>query len=263
MTAIVVSGAAGRMGGAILRAAVEAGGLTLAAAVERADHPAVGTDAEGFPGVAIAGALLDVPGDASGVLIEFTSPEATCAHLEIWARRPGSAAVVGTTGLEAEHRSSIERLAGDMPIVLAPNMSTGVNLLFGLAAQAARVLGNDFDVEIVEAHHRKKKDAPSGTAVRLLEVVAEALDRDPDADSVHGRQGMVGERTDREIGVHAVRGGDIVGEHRVLFAAAGEVIEITHRASDRAIFARGAVRAAAWVDGKPPGLYGMSDVLGL
>ncbi|MCX5730743.1 MAG: 4-hydroxy-tetrahydrodipicolinate reductase, partial [Deltaproteobacteria bacterium] len=166
-------------------------------------------------------------------------------------------------GFSAEEKARIRQDAARIPVVLSPNMSVGVNVMFALVAQAAKVLGNAYDVEIVEMHHGKKKDAPSGTALRLAEVAAESLGRDPGKDVVYARHGMMGERTPREIGVMALRGGDVVGEHTVFFAGQGERLEVTHRATSRDQFARGALRAALWVKGRPPGLYDMHDVLGL
>ncbi len=264
---VIVTGAAGRMGRALVRAVAEAPDTSLAGATERRDHPAIGTDAalgagSSNGGVQISAELDPLLSAGRAVVIDFTAPTATLAHVEACARR-GAPMVIGTTGLEASQRSRIAEAARTLPIVLSPNMSVGVNLVFALAAEAARVLGEDYDVEIVETHHRLKKDSPSGTAAKLLEVIAAALGRDPQADAVHGRHGMVGERTRREIGVHAVRAGDNVGEHHVLYGGIGEAIEIVHRASDRAVFARGAVRAARWLWSQQPGLYDMTDVLGL
>jgi 4-hydroxy-tetrahydrodipicolinate reductase len=171
--------------------------------------------------------------------------------------------VIGSTGFSADEKARIRQDAARIPVVLSPNMSVGVNVMFALVAQAARVLGDAYDVEIVEMHHGKKKDAPSGTAVRLAEVAAESLGRDPARDVVYARHGMIGERAPREIGVMSLRGGDVVGEHTVFFAGEGERLEVTHRATSRDQFARGALRAALWVKGRPPGLYDMHDVLGL
>jgi 4-hydroxy-tetrahydrodipicolinate reductase len=196
------------------------------------------------------------------VVVDFTSPEASIRHASI-AAAAGVAMVIGSTGFHADGKARILQDAARIPVVLSPNMSVGVNVMFALVAQAARVLGDAYDVEIVEMHHGKKKDAPSGTAVRLAEVAAEALGRDASRDVVYARHGMIGERTPREIGVMTLRGGDVVGEHTVYFAGQGERLEVTHRATSRDQFARGALRAALWVKGRPPGLYDMHDVLGL
>jgi 4-hydroxy-tetrahydrodipicolinate reductase len=194
--------------------------------------------------------------------VDFTHFEASARHAEACAAA-GVAAVIGSTGFTPEARSRVAAAARRVPVVLAPNMSVGVNVLFELVRQAAATLGDAYDVEIVELHHKRKKDAPSGTAVRLAEVAAGALGRDPEKDLTFARHGMIGERTSREIGVQTVRGGDIVGEHTVFFCGEGERLELTHRATAREQFARGAVRAATWVAGRPPGLHDMADVLGL
>jgi 4-hydroxy-tetrahydrodipicolinate reductase len=196
------------------------------------------------------------------VIVEFTAPEATLAHLRL-AANVGARAVVGTTGLSAAQRDEVTGLARRTAIVLAPNFSVGVTVALKALALMARALGDDYDVEITEIHHRYKKDAPSGTAQRMGEVVAEALGRDLASTAVHGRQGMPGERTPKEIGVFSLRSGDVVGEHTVSFGTLGERLELTHRAHSRDTFARGALRAVRFVAGRPPGLYSMQDVLGL
>jgi len=196
------------------------------------------------------------------VLIDFTSPAATLAHAAACAAS-GRALVVGTTGLTAAQKAELAGAAARTPVLFAANMSVGVTLCLALLRQAAQVLGDDFDVEIIEAHHRHKVDAPSGTALRMGEVVAEALGRNLADCAVYGREGQTGARDRRTIGFATVRGGDIVGDHTVLFAGEGERIEITHKASSRLTFARGALRAAAWLAGQPAGLYDMQDVLGL
>jgi 4-hydroxy-tetrahydrodipicolinate reductase len=195
------------------------------------------------------------------VVVDFSSATATARLIElaVAARKP---LVIGTTGHSAGEKKQLLALAAKVPTVWAGNFSVGVNLLFALTARAARVLGDDYDAELVEMHHRHKKDAPSGTAVRLLELILEARKLGPDALR-HGRSGLTGERTRKEVGVHALRGGDVVGDHTVIFAGTGERIELTHKASDRAVFARGALRAAQWVVAQPPGVYDMQDVLGL
>ncbi|HEX6210390.1 MAG TPA: 4-hydroxy-tetrahydrodipicolinate reductase, partial [Methylomirabilota bacterium] len=199
---------------------------------------------------------------AGRVLVEFSVPEASLEHLRLVAAA-GACAVIGTTGFSPAQRAEIEALGRRAAIMQAPNMSVAVTLAFKLLPIMARALGDDYDVEITEIHHRFKKDAPSGTAVRMAELVAEALGRDLGAVGVYGRQGLPGERTPKEIGVMSLRSGDVVGEHTVSFGSLGERLELTHRAHSRDTFARGALRAARWVAGRPPGLYSMADVLGL
>ncbi len=266
MIRVVVAGAAGRMGGHILRMVRAEPGMEIAGATERAGF-AQGVDAGvaagvGAIGVPIVTSLDDALARGADALVDFTSFEASAAHAEVCARR-GVAHVIGSTGFTREARTRVQAAATRVPVVLSPNMSVGVNVLFALVAEAARILGDGYDVEIVELHHRKKKDAPSGTALRLAEVAAEALRRDPARDLAFARHGMIGERPAREIGVQTLRGGDVVGEHTVFFAGEGERLELTHRATSRDQFASGAVRAARWVQGRPPGLYDMADVLGL
>jgi 4-hydroxy-tetrahydrodipicolinate reductase len=238
---IILHGAAGRMGHALAAAAAELQ-LTVAAVVDVNDDLAVALP----------------KGD---VVIDFSSPAATSRLIEL-AVAAGKALVIGTTGHTAAEKKRLTVVAARVPTVWAGNFSVGVNLLFALTARAARVLGDDYDAELVEMHHRQKKDAPSGTAVRLLELIREARGLGPEALR-HGRSGLTGERIRGEIGVHALRGGDVVGDHTVVFAGPGERLELTHRAGDRAIFARGALRAAQWVVRQPPGVYDMQDVLGL
>jgi 4-hydroxy-tetrahydrodipicolinate reductase len=266
MIEVVVTGAAGRMGGQIVKMVRATPGLELAAALERPGFPA-GQDAGvaaglgpiGVPiGTDLAAALVRKP----SVLVDFTHFEASAAAAEACAAA-GVAVVIGSTGFTPEARARVAAAARRVPVVLSPNMSVGVNVMFDLVRRAAAVLGGAYDVEIVEMHHKLKKDAPSGTAVRLAEVAAEALGRDPRKDFRYERAGMIGERPAREIGVQTLRGGDVVGEHTVFFAGMGERLEITHRAASREQFARGAVRAAQWVVGRPAGLYDMHDVLGL
>jgi 4-hydroxy-tetrahydrodipicolinate reductase len=262
----VVAGAGGRMGQRIIAALDGQPGIVLAGACERVGHPSLGCDAGVAAGLRAVEVMIEeglervLP--AGDVLIDFTAPEASLRHVES-AARLGKAVVLGTTGLDAAQQEALEKAARKIPIVFAPNMSVGVNLLFKVLADVAAVLGDGYDVEIVEAHHRFKKDAPSGTAKKMAQVIAEALRRDLDTVAVPGRSGMVGERRPEEIGIFAVRGGDIVGDHTVTFAGLGERIEITHRAHSRDTFARGAVRAAEWVVGRVPALYDMMDVLGL
>jgi 4-hydroxy-tetrahydrodipicolinate reductase len=266
MIRAVVTGAAGRMAGRILALAKAAGDFQIVGATERSGHGAVGLDAGevagiGSLGVKVADDLSSViPG--ADVVIDFTAPEASLAHLRT-ASGAGVAIVVGTTGLTKAHLEEARRLATRMPCVISPNMSVGVNVLFTVLKEVARTLGDEYDVEIVEAHHHFKKDAPSGTALKMAQVIAEALGRDLEQVGVYGRKGLVGERPKAQIGVHTVRAGDIVGEHTVLFGGVGERIEITHRAHSRDNFARGALRAARFVVRASKGLYDMADVLGL
>ncbi len=265
MTRIGIAGAAGRMGRALIALGQETEGLVIAAALEHPASKHLGLDAgllvgEREAGVAI-GADVAACLDDIDVLIDFTVPESTLANVAACraARKP---IVIGTTGLGADV-ARLEEAAREVAVVFAPNMSPGVNLCFRLVELAARALGADFDVEIIEAHHRHKIDAPSGTALRLGEVVAEALGRDLASCAVYGREGRTGARDTQTIGFETIRAGEIVGEHTVMFAGAAERIEITHRAADRSAFARGALRAAAWAATRAPGLYDMQDVLGL
>ncbi len=265
MIKVAVTGAAGRMGGRIITLVTEAEGLEVAGAVEMAGHAKLGDDAGyvagcGDLGVAITDSLEEALANAD-VLIDFTWPEVTLANAEVCAKL-GKAMVVGTTGLNQEQRDVIARVAKSSPVVFAPNMSVGVNVCFKLLKDMAQTLGEGFDVEIVELHHNKKKDSPSGTAVRMGEIVADALDRDYNQVANYHREGMCGERSQEEIGMQTVRGGDIIGEHTVYFIGMGERIELTHRAMSRDMFARGAIRAAGWLGGKSAGLYDMQDVLG-
>lgn len=262
MTRIAIAGVGGRMGEALVQAVAEHPEARLGAASEREGSDLLGRDV-GAPDtrVRVVADLADVLGDFD-VLIDFTRPEATVTHAAL-CRAHGKQLVVGTTGLSAEQQAALGAAAGVTPVVFAPNMSVGVNLSFKLVELAARVLGDAVDIEIVEAHHRHKVDAPSGTALRLGRIVAETLGRNLDADAVYGREGHTGARDRRTIGFATIRAGDIVGEHTTLFAADGERLEITHRASSRMTFAAGAVRAAVWLGGQPPGLYDMQDVLGL
>jgi 4-hydroxy-tetrahydrodipicolinate reductase len=265
MIGVVVAGAAGRMGTRIVALLQEAPDLRLVAALEAAGHPALGRDAGevalvGRTGVAITSDAAVLTQDR--VLVEFSVPEATLEHLRLVAER-GGRAVIGTTGFSAAQRREITALATRAPIMLAPNMSVGVTVALTLLPLMARALGDDYDVEVSEIHHRFKKDAPSGTAVRMAEVVAEALGRELARVAVHGREGLPGERTRQEIGILSLRSGDVVGEHTVSFGALGERLELTHRAHSRDTFGRGALRAVRWIASRPPGLYSMVDVLGL
>jgi len=266
MIRVIVTGAAGRMGGRVLALAKEVGDFRIVGATERPGHSAIGQDVGevagiGAVGVKVADGLARIIAGAD-VVIDFTAPEASVDHLRA-ASQAGVPIVVGTTGLTKEHLAEARRLAAHMACVISPNMSVGVNVLFKVLREVARTLGDDYDVEIVEAHHHFKKDAPSGTALRMAQVVAEALGWDLEQVGIYGRKGIEGERPKTQIGVHTVRAGDIVGEHTVLFGGMGERIEISHRAHSRDNFARGALRAARFVAQAPKGLYDMADVLGL
>lgn len=261
---IAIAGSSGRMGRALLEAVAQAPDMRLAAALERKDSPFVGKDAGelfGAPcGVSIGEDMATLKG--CHALIDFTRPEATLEHLKICCEL-GVNIVIGTTGFTPEQKGLIADASREIGVVFAPNMSVGVNLSLKLLDMAARVLNEGYDIEIVEAHHRHKIDAPSGTALRMGEVVANALGRDLAECAVYGREGVTGERSPSTIGFATVRGGDIVGDHTVLFAGTGERIEITHKASSRATFALGALRAARFFAQSGKGLYDMQDVLGL
>lgn len=266
MIKVAVSGAAGRMGGRVITAVQEDEALELSGALERPLHPYLGMDAGLAAGCGPLGVPIidDLNALVKGcdVLIDFSAPKVSLKNLEVCGLN-GKAMVIGSTGFTPEEKALALELARDVPVVLAPNMSVGVNVVFKVLADVAKILGDDFDVEIVEAHHRMKKDAPSGTAVRMGEVVAAALGRDYNKVANFHREGICGERTREEIGMQTIRGGDIVGDHTVYFIGMGERIEITHRAHTRDMFSRGAVRAAKWVVKQRPGLYDMQDVLGL
>jgi 4-hydroxy-tetrahydrodipicolinate reductase len=263
---VAVSGAAGRMGKRIIALAHEHPEIEVSGALEGPGAPALGSDAGEVAGIGRIGVPItdDIQAAISNcdVLLDFSSPSATVEHAKA-AAAAKKAIVVGTTGFSEEQREEIGRAASLTPCVVAPNMSVGVNLLFNLVERVAKVLGSSYDVEIIEAHHNMKKDAPSGTADKLAQIVARASGRDLSEAGVYGRHGLVGERKPGEIGVMAVRGGDIVGEHTVMFVTGGERIELIHRAHSRDALAKGAVQAALWVASKPNGLYDMQDVLGL
>jgi 4-hydroxy-tetrahydrodipicolinate reductase len=266
MKKIAVIGAAGRMGKTLIEAISLAKGLQLAAAIERPDSSLVGADAGelagvGRIGVTVAGSLEEALGDFD-VLIDFTHPTSTLANLAL-CRAAGKSMVIGTTGFSDAEKLLLLEAGQDISIVFAPNFSVGVNLCLKLLDMAARVMGDDADIEIIEAHHRYKVDAPSGTALRMGEVVADALGRDLGKVAVYGREGQTGARERDTIGFATVRAGDVVGDHTVLFATEGERVEITHKASSRMTFAKGAVRSALWLDGRAAGLYDMQDVLSL
>ncbi|RFA28318.1 4-hydroxy-tetrahydrodipicolinate reductase [Alkalilimnicola ehrlichii] len=268
MTRIAITGAAGRMGRALIEATIADEQATLAAIVERPGHELTGIDAGELVGQGNLGvALLDdlevaLAGAEVDVVIDFTSPDATLRHVDA-CRRAGVRMVIGTTGFTADQRGQIEQVANELPIVMAANYSVGVTLSLKLIELAARVLGDDVDIEIIEAHHRHKVDAPSGTALRMGEAVAKVLDRDLETHAVYGREGQTGARDRKTIGFATVRAGDIVGEHTVMFGGVGERLEVTHKASSRMTFATGAVRSANWTMEREQGLFDMEDVLGL
>ncbi len=266
MTRIAITGAAGRMGRTLIEACQKTAGIELSGALERPDSTLIGVDAGELSGlgnmnVKVSGSLADILDDFD-VLIDFTVPSATLENLAMCAEN-GKHVVIGTTGFSEEERQLISVAGEKVGVVFAPNMSVGVNLCFKLLETAAKVLGDDVDIEVIEAHHRHKIDAPSGTALRMGEVVADALGRDLAECAVYGREGVTGERDRKTIGFETIRAGDIVGDHTVLFAADGERVEITHKASSRMTFAKGAVRAAGWISQRESGQFDMQDVLGL
>lgn len=266
MTKVIIAGVAGRMGKRIAAMVNDHKDLQVAGGFELAGNPCIGKDIGevagiGHLGVAISDDIRKII-DAGDVIIDFTFHEATMPLARIAAQH-NKAMVIGTTGLTQDNLAELKELSRNFPCVQSPNMAVGVNVLFKAAAKIASVLGDAYDIEIVEAHHRMKKDAPSGTALKLGEVVAEAVNRKLETVGVYSRHGMIGARTDQEIGIQTIRAGDIVGEHTVYFAGAGERIEITHRAHSRDNFAQGASVAAAWVTSQENGLYTMFDVLGL
>ncbi len=266
MIRVAVTGAAGRMGKANIQAVEAADGMQLGAAIVSPQSSLVGADAGelagmGKLGVALSGSLESVINDFD-VLIDFTSPQVTLQNMALCAAH-GKRIVIGTTGLTPEERAELDSYADKMPVVFASNMSVGVNLSFKLLAMAAKVLGDDYDVEIIETHHHHKVDSPSGTALSMGEAVAGALGRDLRECAVYGREGQIGARTQKEIGFATVRAGDVVGDHTVMFANEGERFEITHKASSRMTFAKGAVRAVSWLNEQPNGVYSMQDVLDL
>ncbi len=263
---IAINGAAGRMGRCLIQAVAETDGLALSAAIDRPESSLIGVDAGELAGVGKLGVVLSADLEQatqqSDVIIDFTIPEATMALLPLCAEnqcRP----VIGTTGFDEAQKQIIQQTADRIATLLAPNMSVGVNLSLKLLDMAARVLGDSVDIEIIEAHHRHKVDAPSGTALRMGEVVADALGRDLKECAIYGREGRTGERDRNTIGFATVRAGDIVGDHTVLFAAEGERVEITHKASSRMTFAYGAMRASKWLMDQKTGLFDMQDVLDL
>jgi len=261
---IAIAGSSGRMGRALLEVVLRSSDLKLAAALEARDNPAVGKDAGELTGSPCGVKISDDATKAIAgcdVLIDFTRPDGTAAHLAA-CRKQGVKMVIGTTGFSEAQKKEIAGAARDIAIVMSPNFSVGVNVAFRLLEIAAGALGQGYDVEIMEAHHRHKVDAPSGTALRMGEVVAHALGRNLNKHAVYGREGVTGERKDETIGFATVRGGDTVGDHSVMFIGTGERLEISHHASSRANFANGALRAARFVASRKTGLFDMADVLG-
>ncbi|NVK38948.1 MAG: 4-hydroxy-tetrahydrodipicolinate reductase [Gammaproteobacteria bacterium] len=265
-TRIAIIGAAGRMGRILIEATELAEGAKLGAGIVLPDDSLKGADAGEMAGlgkklgVSLLGSLEEAVNDFD-VLIDFTAPEATMANIE-FCKVHGKGIVIGTTGLTDEQKSTLQAAGKEMQIVFAPNYSVGVTLCLNLLRMAAKVMGNDSDIEVIEMHHRHKVDAPSGTALRLGEVVAETLGWDLNEVAVYGREGQTGARPQKQIGFETIRGGDVVGDHTVMFATEGERVEITHKAQSRMTFAKGAVRAAAWLKTQPNGVYDMQDVLG-
>ncbi|WP_111640968.1 4-hydroxy-tetrahydrodipicolinate reductase [Marinimicrobium alkaliphilum] len=263
---IAINGASGRMGKALIEAVNANDNTTLSAAIERPDSSLIGADAGELAGIGKLGVTLvgdiESVADQFDVLIDFSAPAATLRNLAVCEQHQ-KGIVIGTTGFDSQEKAELDAYQDKIPLCLAANYSTGVNVCLKLLEMAAKALGDDYDVEIYEAHHRHKVDAPSGTALRMGEVVAEALGRDLGKDAVYGREGQTGARDQNTIGFATVRGGDVVGDHTVMFMADGERVEITHKASSRQSFARGAVRAAQWIAAQPAGFYDMQDVLKL
>jgi len=266
MVNVIVAGAAGRMGARIINVIGQTEGVTLSGAFEHPDSPFINQDAGtaaglGATGVKIVDSINDVIGNGD-VVIDFTSPAATLENIRAVSDKCLSM-VIGTTGMTGDILEEVERIAKGMRCVISPNMSVGVNVMFRVAAMMAEILGDDYDMEILEAHHRLKKDAPSGTAMALARTLAKATGRDLEKVAVYERKGITGERRKEEIGIQTLRAGDITGDHTVMFGGIGERLELIHRAHNRDNFARGAVRAAKWVVEQPIGLYNMQDVLGI
>jgi 4-hydroxy-tetrahydrodipicolinate reductase len=263
---VAVAGASGKMGGRLVHLVHQSDDMELAGGLERPGHPSLGKDLGEVVGLGLIGVpLVDdlnalVP--KIDLLFEFTVPEASLEHLRVLANH-GKTMVLGTTGFTAAQLAEVQTLARRMPLFMAPNMSPAINVMYKLITDAARLLGSDFDIEIIEAHHRYKVDAPSGTAVRMAEVLAQTLERDLEKVGVYGRKGIVGQRRDEEIAVLSIRAGDLTGDHTVMFGGIGERLEIIHRTQSRDAFGRGALRAARWIIQQKPGLYDMQDLLGL
>ncbi|MBM7071540.1 4-hydroxy-tetrahydrodipicolinate reductase [Shewanella sp. 202IG2-18] len=263
---IALVGTTGRMGRVLVEAAKHDEHIQLGAAIERQGSTLIGADAGELAGVGTLHVAvndsLDAVRDDFDVLIDFTSPESTMKHIQ-WCQQNHKSIVIGTTGFSDEQKHMIAASAKNTRIVLAPNMSVGVNLMWKLLETAAQVIGEQSDIEIIETHHRHKKDAPSGTALKMGEVIAETLNRNLDDCAVYGREGITGERDRETIGFSTVRAGDVIGDHTALFATLGERLEITHKSSSRMTYATGAMRAALWLVNQPEGLYDMQQVLGL
>jgi 4-hydroxy-tetrahydrodipicolinate reductase len=263
---VVITGAAGRMGGRLITLLKESTDLALTGAIERKGHVSIGKDAGEVAGCGRIGVPIGEDFSSvvqhSDVTIDFSSPAAALEHLRIVAEHD-RAMVIGTTGLSAQNVAELRALARRIPCVFSPNMSVGVSVVLKVIADMAKTFGEEYDIEVIEAHHRLKKDAPSGTALKMAEVLAKAVGRNLDDVAVYARKGLISERKAKEIGIQSIRAGDIIGDHTVLFGGMGERIEVTHRAQSRDTFARGALRAARWVVTQPPGLYDMTDVLGL
>lgn len=261
MIKAAISGAGGRMGRRLIDLISHESDMRVVAALEREGYPDLGRDAGELAGTRKLGVAVSVDWvDPADVLIDFASPEAAAVHAETASKR-GVAVLVGTTGLNDLQRQKLQECSRKVPILIAANMSFGMNLVFRVAAEIAATLGEDYDIEIIEAHHRYKKDAPSGTAIKLAEEIAAATNRHLAEDAVYGRHGITGERSSKEIGIHAIRAGDIVGDHTVIFSSLGERIELTHRAHTRDTLVRGAIRAARFIARQEPGMYTMRDVV--
>ena len=266
MVRTIIAGAAGRMGMRLVALTEETGGLTLSGAIEMKGHPALGKDAGEVAQFGKTGILItdNLPTSLthSDVVIDFTDPTSCLANLK-QVIKSTKAMVIGTTGFSDQELTQLKTLASKVPCVFSPNMSVGINVLVNTIGKIAKSLGETYNIEVIEAHHNKKKDAPSGTALKLAEALAAGMEWDLKEVGVYARHGITGERKTREIGMQTIRAGDIVGDHTILFGGPGERIEITHRAHTRDTFARGALRAAEWVVQQPPGLYSMGNVLGL
>ena len=266
MIKVIVAGAAGRMGSRLIALIKDSAALTLTGAIEGKGHNALGEDAGEAAGCGRVGVLItdDLSAllERGEVVIDFSTPGATLDHLRAAAQHQ-RAMVIGTTGLAGPELEELKTLARHVPCVYSANMSVGVNLIYKVIGEMAKTLGDEYDIEVIEAHHRLKKDAPSGTALKIADVLARAVNRDLNQVGVYARKGLIGERRKQDIGIQTIRAGDIVGDHTILFGGIGERIEVTHRASSRDTFARGALRAARWVVRQPPGLYDMMDVLNL
>lgn len=266
MVKVIVTGAAGRMGNRIISIINETEGIKLVGATEKRGSKSIGKDSGELAGIGKNNITIsdDITEIIKGcdAIIDFTSPASSLEHLYAAAEEK-KAIVIGTTGFSEEQLKKIKDLSKEIRCVLSPNMSVGVNVMFKAIRDMAKILGNEYDIEIIEAHHRLKKDAPSGTAMKMAEIIAESVKRDLSKVGVYARKGIIGERNKDEIGIQTIRAGDIVGEHTVMFGGLGERLEITHKAQSRDNFARGAVKAALWITDKPPGVYDMQDVLGL